>query len=129
MLHSNSYICLCILIGLWLTVSRVGMSEVPQKKSPATPRTAHQLKTPNSDADSVSSPNAAKKTPKDRSPKVIECRSPHSPISEVFEVNSCLELITLSLIQLFKHFINPLPICICICINSETSCYNVIASL
>lgn len=68
------------------------MSEVPQKKSPATPRTARQLKTPNSDAYSVSSPNAAKKTPKDRSPKVIECRSPHSPISEVFEVNSCLEL-------------------------------------
>ncbi|KAL5135296.1 Interactor of constitutive active ROPs 2, chloroplastic [Glycine soja] len=62
--------------------ARVGASEVPQKKSPATPRTARQLKTPNSDAYSVSSPNAAKKTPKDRSPKVIECRSPHSPISE-----------------------------------------------
>ena len=62
--------------------ARVGMSEVPQKKSPATPRTAHQLKTPNSDADSVSSPNAAKKTSKDRSPKIIERRSPHSPISE-----------------------------------------------
>lgn len=62
--------------------ARAGTSEVPQKKSPATPRTARQLKTPNSDSDSVSSPNAAKRTPKDRSPKVIERKSPQSPISE-----------------------------------------------
>ncbi|KAL2345028.1 hypothetical protein Fmac_006313 [Flemingia macrophylla] len=62
--------------------ARAGTSEVTQKKSPATPRTARQLKTPNSDSDLVCSPNAAKKTPKSRSPKVIERRSPQSPISE-----------------------------------------------
>ncbi|XP_027350944.1 interactor of constitutive active ROPs 2, chloroplastic [Abrus precatorius] len=63
--------------------ARTGTSEVPQRKSPSTPRTARQLKTPNSDSDSVSSsPNPAKKAPKDRSPKVIERRSPQSPIPE-----------------------------------------------
>ncbi|KAK7337033.1 hypothetical protein VNO77_17591 [Canavalia gladiata] len=63
--------------------ARASSSEVPQKKSPATPRTARQLKTPNSDSDSVSSsPNPAKKTPKDRSPKVTERKLTQSPISE-----------------------------------------------
>nr|KYP70845.1 hypothetical protein KK1_010083 [Cajanus cajan] len=62
--------------------ARAGTSEVPQKKSPVTPRTARQLKIPNSDSDLVSSPNAAKKTPKNRSPKVVERRSPQSPVSE-----------------------------------------------
>ncbi|KAI4300244.1 hypothetical protein L6164_033641 [Bauhinia variegata] len=63
--------------------ARAGASEVPQRKSPATPRTARQLKTPGSDNGSVSSSsNPASKTPKDRSPKVIERRSPRSPMSE-----------------------------------------------
>ncbi|KAK7285091.1 hypothetical protein RJT34_19849 [Clitoria ternatea] len=63
---------------------RAGASEVHKRKSPVTPRTSRQLKTPNSDSDSVSSsPNpASKKTPKDRSPKVIERRLSRSPISE-----------------------------------------------
>ncbi|KAB1223888.1 Interactor of constitutive active ROPs 2, chloroplastic [Morella rubra] len=63
--------------------NRAGSLEVPQRKSPATPRTARQLKTPGSDSDAVaSSPNPASRTAKDRSPKVIERRSPRSPMSE-----------------------------------------------
>ncbi|KAK2647717.1 hypothetical protein Ddye_015206 [Dipteronia dyeriana] len=63
--------------------SRAGSLEVPQRKSPATPRTARQLKTPGSDAEAVSSsPRPMNKTPKDRSPKVVERKSPRSPMSE-----------------------------------------------
>ncbi|POO01594.1 Interactor of constitutive active ROPs [Trema orientale] len=65
--------------------------EVPQRRSPATPRTARQLKTSGSDADSVSSPNVASKTPKS-SPKVIERRSPRSPVSEKKRPNKVSEL-------------------------------------
>ncbi|XP_009797643.1 interactor of constitutive active ROPs 2, chloroplastic-like [Nicotiana sylvestris] len=56
--------------------------EVPQRTSPATPKTTRKLKTPGSDADSVSSPNPATRTPKDRSPKVVGRRSPRSPVIE-----------------------------------------------
>ncbi|GLT79319.1 hypothetical protein SLA2020_508110 [Shorea laevis] len=52
--------------------------EVPQKKSPGTPRTARQLKSPKNDSDAVSSPSPPSKTPKDRSPKVVERKSPSS---------------------------------------------------
>uniref|UniRef100_A0A5B6ZSV0 Interactor of constitutive active ROPs 2, chloroplastic n=1 Tax=Davidia involucrata TaxID=16924 RepID=A0A5B6ZSV0_DAVIN len=62
--------------------TRTGSLEVPQRTSPATPRTARQLKTLGSDSDSVSSSHPATRTPKDRSPKVIERRSPRSPVSE-----------------------------------------------
>ncbi|XP_065856986.1 interactor of constitutive active ROPs 2, chloroplastic [Euphorbia lathyris] len=62
--------------------ARSGSSDVPQRKSPATPRTARQLKIPASDLDSTSSPNPASKTPKERSPKVAERRSPRSPAIE-----------------------------------------------
>ncbi|OMO73494.1 Ribosomal protein S23, eukaryotic/archaeal [Corchorus olitorius] len=62
--------------------SRVSTLEVPQRKSPATPRTARQLKTPGSDSDTVPSPNPASKTPKDRSPKVTERKALRSPVSE-----------------------------------------------
>ncbi|XP_057722165.1 interactor of constitutive active ROPs 2, chloroplastic-like [Arachis stenosperma] len=64
--------------------ARTNSSEMPQRKSPVnTPRTARMLKTPNSDSDSLSSsPNPARKSLKDRSPKVIEHRSPQSPITE-----------------------------------------------
>lgn len=55
--------------------------EVPQRTS-ATLKTARKLKTPGSDADSVSSPNPANRTPKDRSPKVVCRRSPRSPVIE-----------------------------------------------
>ncbi|KAG4996147.1 hypothetical protein JHK85_027586 [Glycine max] len=74
---------ICMLIGLCLSVSRTGTSEVPQRKSPASPQNARKLKTPGSDTDSVSSsPKPGSKTPKNRSPKVTERKSPRSPISE-----------------------------------------------
>ncbi|KAM1576045.1 hypothetical protein PS2_032275 [Malus domestica] len=59
--------------------NRTGSLEVPQRRSPVTPRTT---KTPGSEPDSISSPNMAKRTPKNRSPKVIERRSPQSPVPE-----------------------------------------------
>ncbi|CAJ2632663.1 unnamed protein product [Trifolium pratense] len=64
--------------------ARTSASEMSQRKSPAaTPRTARQLKTPNSGSNSASSsPNPIRKTPKDMSPKVNERRLSHSPISE-----------------------------------------------
>ncbi|TKY52891.1 Interactor of constitutive active ROPs 2 [Spatholobus suberectus] len=52
-----------MLIAIWFSVIRTGTSDVPQRKSPA-------------------SPKPASKTPKDRSPKVTERKSPRSPISE-----------------------------------------------
>ncbi|KAL5059951.1 hypothetical protein RYX36_031555 [Vicia faba] len=63
--------------------ARASASEMSQRKSPATPRTARQLKTPTSGSNSSSSsPNPIRKTPKDMSPKVNERRLSHSPISE-----------------------------------------------
>ncbi|RDX58319.1 Interactor of constitutive active ROPs 2, chloroplastic, partial [Mucuna pruriens] len=63
--------------------ARTGTSDVLQRKSPASPQTARKLKTPGSDTDSVSSsPKPARKTPKSKSPKVTERKSPRSPISE-----------------------------------------------
>ncbi|XP_059296351.1 interactor of constitutive active ROPs 2, chloroplastic-like [Lycium ferocissimum] len=56
--------------------------EVPQRTSPSTAKTARKLKTSGPDVDSVSSPNPASRTPKDRSPKVIGRRSPRSPAME-----------------------------------------------
>lgn len=64
--------------------ARSSAPEMSQRKSPAaTPRTARQLKTPNSGSNSASSsPNPIRKTPKDMSPRVNERRLSHSPISE-----------------------------------------------
>ncbi|XP_009782066.1 interactor of constitutive active ROPs 2, chloroplastic isoform X2 [Nicotiana tabacum] len=57
--------------------------EVPQRKSPATPKTARKLGTSGPDVDSVSSLNPASRTPKDKSPKVVGRRqSPRSPAVE-----------------------------------------------
>ncbi|XP_062117215.1 interactor of constitutive active ROPs 2, chloroplastic-like [Humulus lupulus] len=71
--------------------TKAGTLEVPQRRSPVTPRTARKLKTSGSDADPVSSPNMANKTPKS-SPKVIDRRSPRSPISEKKRPNRVSEL-------------------------------------
>ena len=60
--------------------SRSSPSGAPQKISP---RTVRQLKTTSLESDSASSSNQASRTPKDKSPKVIERRSPRSPVSEV----------------------------------------------
>ncbi|TMW97117.1 hypothetical protein EJD97_006154 [Solanum chilense] len=56
--------------------------EVPQRTSSSTTKTARKLRTSGPEADSVSSPNPASRTPKDRSPKVIGRRSPRSPAIE-----------------------------------------------
>ncbi|KAL3531899.1 hypothetical protein ACH5RR_005420 [Cinchona calisaya] len=62
--------------------ARTTSSELPQKTSPATPRMARKYKTPGSESDSVSYPNSASKMSKDRSPKVVDRRSPRSPVTE-----------------------------------------------
>ncbi|KAF8006177.1 hypothetical protein BT93_K0476 [Corymbia citriodora subsp. variegata] len=59
--------------------ARTNSQEVPQRKSPGTPRTSRQLKIPVSDSEKIlSSPNAAMRTPKGKSPKVGERKSPRS---------------------------------------------------
>ncbi|GMI96559.1 interactor of constitutively active ROP2, ROP interactive partner 2, ROP interactive partner 3 [Hibiscus trionum] len=72
--------------------ARTSSAEVPQRKSPATPRTARQLKIPGSDSDKVSSPNPKSKTPKDRSPKVSERKVLRSPVSEKKKPSRVTEL-------------------------------------
>ncbi|XP_059646927.1 interactor of constitutive active ROPs 2, chloroplastic-like [Cornus florida] len=62
--------------------TRTGSLEVPKRTSPTTPRTARQLKMAGSDSDSVPSPHLASRTPKDRSPKINERRSPRSLVLE-----------------------------------------------
>lgn len=59
--------------------ARSGSSEVPQKVSP---RAVRQLKPATLETDSASSSNQTTRIPKDRSPKVVERRSPRSPASE-----------------------------------------------
>ncbi|KAA8543997.1 hypothetical protein F0562_021826 [Nyssa sinensis] len=59
--------------------ARNGSTEAPQKIAP---RAVHQLKIPGLEANSTSSSNQASRTPKDRSPKVTERRSPRSPVPE-----------------------------------------------
>ncbi|KAL0409882.1 UNVERIFIED_CONTAM: Interactor of constitutive active ROPs 2, chloroplastic [Sesamum latifolium] len=65
-----------------LSSKRPRSLDVPKRPSPATPRTARKLKTPGSDSDSASSPNPVSKTPKDRSPKVVDRKSPRIPAIE-----------------------------------------------
>ena len=62
---------------------RNGSQDVPKKVSP---RAARPLKIPALEPDSTSSPvSANSRTPKDKSPKVPNRRSPRSPVSEVYE--------------------------------------------
>ncbi|KAG7027998.1 Interactor of constitutive active ROPs 2, chloroplastic, partial [Cucurbita argyrosperma subsp. argyrosperma] len=71
-----NYFITCLIIFLKETHKHADpKSKVTQRKSPRTPRTARQLKTPAIDPDSVStSPLAASKTPKERSPRVVTDR-------------------------------------------------------
>ncbi|KAK4345714.1 hypothetical protein RND71_035890 [Anisodus tanguticus] len=62
--------------------ARTVSAEVPHRTSPATAKTARKLRTSGPDVDSVSSPNPASRTPKDRSPKDIGRRSPRSSAIE-----------------------------------------------
>lgn len=66
-------------------ISPRSASKVPHKNSgpeKITPRVARQLKTTGLESDAASSSNHIK-TPKDKSPKVIERKSPRSPVPEV----------------------------------------------
>lgn len=62
---------------------RPGSLDVPQRPSGAMPRTARKLRVPGSDTDASLSPNLVTKTPKERSPKVVDRRSPRGPATEV----------------------------------------------
>lgn len=68
---------------------RAVSSEVPQKLSP---RVVRQLKTTSQDSDSASSSSRASRTPRDRSSKVGERRSPRSPVPEKKQSNRVAEL-------------------------------------
>nr|BAJ91555.1 predicted protein [Hordeum vulgare subsp. vulgare] len=60
--------------------SRNGSSDAPQRTSPATPRSSRVAKTGGNETDSVGI--TPTRTPTERSPKVIERRSPRSPVTE-----------------------------------------------
>ncbi|KAK9279758.1 hypothetical protein L1049_013440 [Liquidambar formosana] len=60
--------------------ARSGSSEVPQRVSP---RAVRQLKITGLESNSASSSNQASRTPNNRSPKVVERKSPRSPVSEL----------------------------------------------
>ncbi|CAH9091651.1 unnamed protein product [Cuscuta europaea] len=57
-------------------------ADVPQRSSPTTPKTNRKVRTVNADSESVSSPNKSSRTPKERSPRVVDRRSPRSPTIE-----------------------------------------------
>jgi hypothetical protein len=59
---------------------RSGSSEVPQKVSP---RAVRQLKPAALETDFATASTQTSRAPKDRSPKVVERRSPRSPATEV----------------------------------------------
>ncbi|KAL6011098.1 hypothetical protein ACLOJK_001542 [Asimina triloba] len=69
------------LVSLFLN-SGNGSVEVPQRTSPATPRTGRQIKVTGSESDSGSSTQPASRSSTERSPKVLERRSPRSPATE-----------------------------------------------
>ncbi|KAK6935992.1 hypothetical protein RJ641_033022, partial [Dillenia turbinata] len=69
--------------------NKTRLVEVPQRISP---RPVCQLKVAGSEPDSASSSNHSSKTPKDRSPKVTERRSPRSPVTEKKRLSRVLEL-------------------------------------
>ncbi|XP_048565678.1 interactor of constitutive active ROPs 2, chloroplastic isoform X1 [Triticum urartu] len=60
--------------------SRNGSSDAPQRTSPATPRSSRVAKTGGNETDSAGI--TPTRTPTERSPKVIERRSPRSPVTE-----------------------------------------------
>uniref|UniRef100_A0A8R7NYG3 Interactor of constitutive active ROPs 2, chloroplastic n=1 Tax=Triticum urartu TaxID=4572 RepID=A0A8R7NYG3_TRIUA len=60
--------------------TRNGSSDAPQRTSPATPRSSRVAKTGGNETDSAGI--TPTRTPTERSPKVIERRSPRSPVTE-----------------------------------------------
>lgn len=89
--------------------SRSSPSGAPQKISP---RAVRQLKPTNLETDSASSSNQTNRTPKDKSPKVIERRSPRSP---VFEVLWFTQLTNHAVVFSLKNFLEPLGFIFRIC--------------
>ncbi|XP_021770599.1 interactor of constitutive active ROPs 2, chloroplastic-like isoform X2 [Chenopodium quinoa] len=81
---------------------RNGSSEMPQRKpsstkssqksSPTTNQIARPLKVAGSGSGSIASPNSLSKTPKKRSPKVLERGSPQSPMNEKHTPSKLSEL-------------------------------------
>ncbi|GMP85201.1 hypothetical protein CsSME_00038452 [Camellia sinensis var. sinensis] len=71
--------------------SRTGSLEVPKRTSLATPRTTKQLKMPGSDSEAIPSPSPESRTPKGRSPKVAERKSPRSPVPELAQLQEELK--------------------------------------
>lgn len=67
---------------------RTGTLEVPQRSSPATSHTTKQQKASVADTELVPSP--ATRTPRARSPKIVNRRSPCSPASEVSYYSSSI---------------------------------------
>ncbi|WOG87561.1 hypothetical protein DCAR_0206790 [Daucus carota subsp. sativus] len=75
-------------------ISPRSASKVPHKNSgpeKITPRVSRQLKTTGLESDAASSSNQLK-TPKDKSPKVIERKSPRSPVPEKKHPNKVADL-------------------------------------
>lgn len=72
-----------------------GSSDVPQRASPATPKSTRAAKSSGPDSDSsASSKRTSTKTPTDRSPKVVERRSPRSPVTEQKKPSKMVDLET-----------------------------------
>ncbi|KAI5017051.1 hypothetical protein ZWY2020_037429 [Hordeum vulgare] len=69
--------------------SRNGSSDAPQRTSPATPRSSRVAKTGGNETDSAGI--TPTRTPTERSPKVIERRSPRSPVTEVNQLQDELK--------------------------------------
>ncbi|XP_077232983.1 interactor of constitutive active ROPs 2, chloroplastic-like isoform X2 [Tasmannia lanceolata] len=71
---------------------RCGSSEMPQRTSPRTPQSARRLKMTGSEPDSASSSHAVTRKSTEKSPKVLERRSPNSPVLEKKRPSKVTEL-------------------------------------
>ncbi|XP_074275343.1 interactor of constitutive active ROPs 2, chloroplastic-like isoform X2 [Silene latifolia] len=67
-------------------------SQTSQKSSPSTNRTSRQVKVARFDSSSVASPNASNRTPKNRSPKLLDRGSPRTPMTEKKHVSKLSDL-------------------------------------
>ncbi|MQM02607.1 hypothetical protein Taro_035375 [Colocasia esculenta] len=79
------------LVMMQASKSRSGSSDVPQKTSPITPRST-QTKVAGHESGSATSTHHLTRTPTDRSPKIIDRKSPRSPASEKKRISRVSEL-------------------------------------
>ncbi|KAL8167950.1 hypothetical protein V2J09_009449 [Rumex salicifolius] len=89
-------VCPLLLLSLRVketckVVQKNSSSDVPQRTSPATPRTARQTMSGGSDSSPVPSPNNSRNL-KNRSPRTLERSSPKSPLNEKKRMNKVSEL-------------------------------------